>query len=130
MSLRLLISAAGTGTAFGYAQAKARWFPDIALFTGDIHPAEQVTASLFAEQHLLMPESMDESYFPVLEDFLRMHSIDAYIPLIDGEVAQAAALRAALPAKAACNSKKFCEAAMAKSRYAEWFAIDGALAPP
>ena len=48
MSLTLLITAAGTGTGFSYAQAKARWFPEIRLLTGDIYSKEQITASLQA----------------------------------------------------------------------------------
>jgi len=127
--LKLLVTAAGTGTAFGYAQAKARWFPGIALFTGDVNPAERVTASLYAERHLLLPPSTADDYIRALDGVLREWGIDVYIPLIDSEVVQAASLREALPVRLACNSREFCDAATAKSRYGDWLDVGGAVAP-
>lgn len=127
MSLRLLLSAAGTGTAFGYAQAKARGFPDIELWTGDIHPAGHVTASLYAQQHVQLPPSADADYFPFLERLLREQRIDVYLPLIDSEVAGATEHRDSLAARIASNSMAFCQAAIAKSRYGDWLPhVDGA----
>lgn len=125
--MRLLITAAGTGTGFGYAQAKARRFPGITLLTGDIHPAEQVTASLFAERHLILPPTSEEIYFSKLHELLCDWSVDIYIPLIDTEVAQAAIAieRHVLPVTAACNSAGFCQAATAKSSYDQWFNAAG-----
>lgn len=129
MSLRLLITASGTGTGFSYAQAKARWFPEVALLTGDIHPKEQVTASLFAERHLRLPPSTEADYFPVLLSLLREWSVDVYIPLIDAEVVQAATQRATLPVIVACNNSEFCAAASAKSLYGQWLDVPSATAP-
>ncbi|MBS0200383.1 MAG: ATP-grasp domain-containing protein [Proteobacteria bacterium] len=127
--LRVLITASGTGTGFGYAQAKARWFSGITLYTGDTNPSEHVTASLFAEQHFQLPASTASDYFEKLRDLLQEWMIDSYIPLIDNEVVQAAALRETLPARVACNSLEFCEFATAKSRYIEWVDVDGVVAP-
>ncbi|WP_202758966.1 ATP-grasp domain-containing protein [Delftia acidovorans] len=125
---RILITAAGTGTAFGYAQAKARWFPEIALFTGDVNSAEEVTASLYAERHFVLPPSAADDYLHTVEGLLRQWAIDAYIPLIDSEVTQASILRDMLLARIACNGRDFSEAATAKSRYGEWLEVEGATA--
>ncbi|MCX7556239.1 ATP-grasp domain-containing protein [Xanthomonadaceae bacterium JHOS43] len=99
------------------------------LFTGDVNPANEVTASLFSERHLCLPPSAADVYFPVLQGLLREYAIDVYVPLIDAEVAQATALRTTLPTIIACNSQEFCEAAIAKSRYSQWLDIAGIAVP-
>lgn len=129
MSLNLLITAAGTGTGYAYARAQSRWFPQIALFTADTNPAELTSASLFSRQHLMLPSSDSAEYFERLEAMLKAHEVDAYVPLIDREVAEAAARREQLSARVACNSLEFCNAALAKSRYGDWLDVDGVLTP-
>lgn len=129
MSLNLLVTAAGTGTGYAYALAQSRWFPRVMLVTADTNPAELVSASLFSRQHLVLPSSDAADYFDLLESVLKVHAVDVYIPLIDREVAAAAARRGQLSAKVACNDLDFCNAALAKSRYGDWLNVDGALAP-
>jgi predicted ATP-grasp superfamily ATP-dependent carboligase len=129
MNLSVLITAAGTGTGYAYALAQSRWFPQVALFTADTNPAELVSASLFSRQHLVLPGSDSADYFERLESALQAHAIDAYVPLIDSEVAAAAARRGQLSARVACNGVDFCSAALAKSRYDDWLDVDGVLTP-
>ncbi|WP_286784720.1 MULTISPECIES: ATP-grasp domain-containing protein [Pseudomonas] len=116
---KLLLTAAGTGTAYSYALAKAKWFPNIVLFTGDINVAEQVTASVFADEHIVLPRFDENGFLDSVENQIRSNAIDSYIPLIDGEVVLAAEAANRLTVRVASNGLAFCRAAIAKSRYAE-----------
>jgi hypothetical protein len=121
--MRLLLTAAGTGTAFSYAIAAAQR-TDINLITADTNCAQLVTAALFASRHVVLPRSQSPEFAAAVAQVVRDEAVDVYLPLIDAEAAWAA--DAGLPSvRIATNSGEFCRAALAKSRYHEL--TDGSL---
>lgn len=113
----ILMTAAGTGTAFSYAVAIAKNFEDeIALFTADTNPEEFVTSSLFSKKHFQAESIYSKEYLSNIKDILSENKIDLYIPLIDLEVEQSSKdemLREYL----AANEHPFVKNCIEKSNY-------------
>lgn len=93
MTRRVLISAAGAGTAFClFTRLRATWGEKIHLFSADINPAHLVTASVLAERHFQVPIARDPEFLPSLRSLIEAESIDTYIPLLNPEIRQATEL--------------------------------------
>lgn len=112
----VLITAAGTGTAFSYASAIAKNFDNINLYTADINKEEFVTSSLFAKKHLITQSIYSNAFYTDLEQLILKENIDFYIPLIDEEVINAIRYPT-LKKYAAVNHINFCQNCIEKNNY-------------
>lgn len=122
--MKILITAAGTGTAFSYATAIAKNFPETKLFTADTNPKELVTASLYSEEHFQTKNIYEEGFYDELIVILKKMEIDYYIPLIDEEIVKAYS-HPELENKISANCVEFCNNCIEKDRYNKSFAIEG-----
>ena len=113
---KILITSAGTGTAFSYATAIAKNFSDLEIITADINPAQYVTASIYSKKHVVVPSSFDDNYRATLEKIITENQIDYYLPLIDLEIKNAYQSEY-LTTKLVANNSYFCNAAIKKDCY-------------
>lgn len=118
---RLLLTAAGTGTAYAYAMALTQYFGgDAVLFTADTNPASLVSAASLAECHLMLePFSANGAYLEQIRQLIVEHGITHYLPIIDPEIAFAARHRQDFPATVIAPDAAFAAVALRKDRYAE-----------
>lgn len=126
----LLLTAAGTGTAYGYALAFAQFVPHGRLITADTNPAALVSAAGFAAAHVQLPPfSGTGSELDLLRATMRAHGVTHYLPIIDTEIAFAAAAREHLPAEVVAPPVPFIELAVEKHRYPERLGALGIATP-
>jgi carbamoyl-phosphate synthase large subunit len=96
----VLITAAGTGTAYGYALALAQFQPQVRLVTADTNPRSLVSAAGFADAHHQVPAfGADAGFLDHLVTLMRQEGVTHYLPIIDPEIAYAAEHSAGLPAQ-------------------------------
>lgn len=126
--MNILITAAGTGTAFSYAQAISKNFPSVKLFTADTNPEELVTSSIFAENHFQVDSFKSEKYFNKLNELINDFEIDWYLPLIDQEIFLSYE-KINAHEKLASNSLEFCKSSVFKRNYINSFEGIGFLFP-
>lgn len=122
--MKVIITAAGTGTAFSYATATAKNFPEIKLYTADTNPGKLVTSSLYSEKHFQTKSIYDTSYYNDLSEIIEINEIDYYIPLIDEEVINAYS-HSLLKNKILANSLEFCKSCIEKNNYEKSFSLEG-----
>lgn len=92
---KVLIGAAGTGTAFGAITALRRvWSEDVYILAIDTNPRHLVTASLLANHFEQVPAVASMEFPDILAEIIRSHSVDTYMPLLPEEIALAANLKA------------------------------------
>ena len=113
---KILLTTAGTGTAFSYATAIAKNFPDLEVFTADIYAAEFVPTSLFSKRHFVVPFSTDATYESIINEIIEIEGIDFYLPLIDEEI-KLAHQSDLLSPKLVVNNQFFCNACTEKDSY-------------
>lgn len=116
---KILITAAGTGTAFSYVTAIAKNFPELEIITADTNSAEYTTSSLFSKKHFEVLSSASKDYKSKLEEIIRNENIDFYLPLLDIEI-YAAHESDFLKNKLIANNKDFCKACIEKNTYHIW----------
>lgn len=91
----VLVTSAGTGTAFGLIRAmRSHWGDGLRIVAGDIHPAQLVTASLFADVFVRLPPFAQPAYPAALADVLAAERVDHLIAVSDPEICLAATLPA------------------------------------
>jgi carbamoylphosphate synthase large subunit len=83
---RVLISSAGTGNAFAAIKALRKNFKVEKIVTIDINPARLVTASLFSDEHIMVPRLVAPEFLPTIKDIVKRQDISTYVPFIDYEV--------------------------------------------
>jgi hypothetical protein len=131
MPHRVLVTAAGTGTAFGLiTRLRANWGEEVEIVTADINPAHLVTASVLSDHHIEVPPCTDPAFIPVLLQLIEAHGIDTYVPLLNAELRQANALSLMLTG---CDVWSSPEAALlvgSKKAAADWLAGLGINVPP
>lgn len=126
----LLLTAAGTGTAYGYALAFAQCFPSGRLITADTNPVELVSAACFADSHVQVPAfTADETYLGLLSRLIQMHGVSHYLPIIDPEIEFAAMHRRRLRATVLAPDAAFVSMAMDKGNYPQRLGSMGIVAP-
>lgn len=126
----LLLTAAGTGTAYGYALAFAQCFPDGKLITADTNPAELVSAACFADSHVQVPAfTASDNYLQFLTRLIETHSVSHYLPIIDPEIEFAAGHRQRLRVNVVAPDDAFVRLAMDKDRYPQTLGSMGVAAP-
>ncbi len=83
----VLLSSAGTGTAFASALSLRRnWGSNVTIITADSNPRNLVTSSLFCDKHYQVPLNNDLKYKKSLEKILLEENADTYVPFIDHEI--------------------------------------------
>lgn len=88
----MVITAAGTVTAYGLARSlRDRWGSDVTLVGADTGPPELVPAEPLLDDCRRVPASDDPDFPAALDAVLRDHAPVLYVPLIDSEIAAAAA---------------------------------------
>lgn len=131
MPHRVLVTAAGTGTAFGIlTRLRATWGEEVEIVTADINPAHLVTASVLADHHVEVPPCTDAAFVPALLQVIKAHEIGTYVPLLNAELRQAHALSPKLPG---CDVWSSPEAALlvgSKKAAADWLGGLGLRVPP
>jgi hypothetical protein len=126
----LLLTAAGTGTAYGYALAFAQFVPHGRLITADTNPAALVSAAGFAAAHVQLPSfSGTPGDLDLLRATMQGHGVTHYLPIIDTEIALAAAAREYIPAEVIAPPAPFVELAVEKQRYPERLGALGIATP-
>lgn len=125
----LLITAAGTGTAYGYALALAQRGPSVTLVTADTHAACWVSAAIFAQTHLQVPPFDAGGYLDALGEIIGTHGVTHYLPILDSEIQWAARHRDRLAAEVIAPPAPFVDFAVAKDRYPQVLARWGIDAP-
>lgn len=94
-SKRVLIGAAGTGTAFGAIAALRRvWSEHVYIVAMDVNPRHLVTASLLANHFEQVPAVASAQFLDVLAKIIRTHNLNTYMPLLPTEIALVAKLKA------------------------------------
>lgn len=116
---KILITAAGTGTAFSYVTAIAKNFPELAIITADTNSANYTTAALFSKKHFEVASSVSEGYKENIIEIIGSEGIDFYLPLIDTEIDSAHDVYF-LKEKLLANNKNFCRACLEKDKYHIW----------
>lgn len=119
MMKKILITAAGTGTAFSYVTAIAKNFPELEMITADTNAATYTTSSLFAKKHFQIPALAEESFNEKLEKIIDSEGIDFYLPLLDMEIRNAHDSKYFKNILVA-NDRNFCKACIEKDKYHIW----------
>lgn len=115
----LLLTAAGTGTAWAYALTLAQQFPEARLITADTNAAAWCSAAQFAARHVVWPLfEAGEAYLAQLNALIEAEGVTHYLPIIDPEIDFAARHRAAIRASVIAPVTRFTALALAKDRYA------------
>jgi hypothetical protein len=122
--MKILVTAAGTGTAFSYASAIAKSFPEVTLYTADTNPGELVTSALYAEKHFQTKSIYEGEFYTELAKVIEQNKINYYIPLIDEEIVKSSN-HPLLKDKVAANSVLFCNSCIEKDRYSKSFEVEG-----
>lgn len=131
MSHCVLISAAGTGTAFGIVTSLRRtWGEQVRIITADINPAHLATASVFADRHLEVPLSSDENFLPTVRRCIQSEEVDTYVPLLNAEFIHAHALSIDLPSCDIWSSALIAGLVRSKRATSTWLASHGLPVPP
>ncbi|MFP6842490.1 MAG: ATP-grasp domain-containing protein [Acinetobacter sp.] len=125
---RLLLTAAGTGTAFSYATAVAKNFSDLELFTADINSSEYVTASLFSKKHFRVNSIYSSNYNKEIEGIVINNNINFYVPVLDVEFLSAFQSDK-ISSVLVSNSYLFCSKCIEKSNYQVSFGDVGLALP-
>lgn len=115
---KILITAAGTGTAFSYITAIGKNFPELSIVTADTNSSEYITGSLFSEKHIQICSVASENYISELSRIISNESIDFYLPLIDFEIHKA--LSSGFDKIAVTNNYEFCNSCIKKDGYQVW----------
>lgn len=122
--MRLLVTAAGTGTAFSYATAIAKNFSKVKLYSADTSSGDFVTSSLYAEEHFQTRSIYEDDFYNELSRIIEENKINHYIPLIDEETVKAHSF-SFLKARLAANGLEFCEKCIEKNNYDKSFKVEG-----
>lgn len=94
----VLIGGAGTGTAYGIMTAIRRAFSQNVRIVGiDVNPPEMVTASLICDTLVQVPYANSPNFGRCLEGIIEDHKIDAFLPLLPGEIQASVALAQSSP---------------------------------
>lgn len=117
MIRRLLITGAGTGTAFSYAITAAQRHPDVALVTADVNPAALVSAAVFGESHRQLPPIADHGFAQALRQLIENERITHYLPILDPEIRFAVENRGTLAVRVVAPPERFVVFAVDKHRY-------------
>lgn len=126
----LLITAAGTGTAWGYALALAQQFPQARLVTADTNTAAWCSAAQLAARHVTWPPFEEgDAYLAQLNALIDAQAITHYLPIIDPEIDFAARHAAGIRAQVVAPPAAFTSLALAKDRYAATLAAVGIDSP-
>ena len=81
---KLLVSAAGTATAWNIIATVNRKFPeDIIVMACDINPSHLVASSTQVSAYSQVPRIDAPDYYVHMLDLMRRNDIDIYVPLID-----------------------------------------------
>ncbi|NWK80878.1 ATP-grasp domain-containing protein [Acinetobacter sp. SwsAc4] len=125
---KILITAAGTGTAFSYVNSIAKNFPQLEILTADTNVSEHVTSSLFAKKHYVVTDINSNTLLKELEDISVENNISFYLPLIDLEIKKSFSSNI-LSKILVSNSKKFCEDSLEKNNYEKNFNLNNLMFP-
>lgn len=129
-STTLLLTAAGTGTAWGYALSLSQLFPEARLVTADTNDAPWCSAAQLAARHVTWPLFEEgDAYLARLQALIVAEGITHYLPIIDPEIDFAARRRAEIPATVVAPPAQFTALALAKDRYAAALAEVGIDSP-
>jgi len=83
----VLLSSAGTGTAFASVMALRRnWGDSIKTITVDSNPRHLVTSSIIADKFIQVPLNSDIKFKKKLTEIIIEEEVDTYIPFIDHEI--------------------------------------------
>jgi len=83
----ILLSSAGTGTAFASVLALRRnWGTSVMIILADSNPRNLVTSSLFSDKYFQVPLNNDIKFKKGLERIIIEENVDTYIPHIDHEI--------------------------------------------
>lgn len=83
----ILISSAGTGTAFASVLAlRKNWGSSVKIIAVDSNLKNLVTTSLFSDKYFQVPLNSDDKFKSKLEAILIAENVDTYIPHIDHEI--------------------------------------------
>lgn len=94
MKKNILVTAAGTGTAFALlSRLRAVWGNGCKVVATDINPRHLTTSALLADRFIQSPSVRDENFFAFIEDVIRNESIDTYIPILNDEFAIAEGIK-------------------------------------
>ena len=124
----LLITAAGTGTAWGYIRAVRKHYPALRLITADSNPKHLVAGSCLADMHAVFPLFEPSTYGSVIREAIDRLGITHYLPVIDPEIVFATA-QDDLPCTVLAPDAKFCRMASEKSMYPRRFTSDSLCFP-
>lgn len=117
----LLITSAGTGTAYAYVLAVRKYFPALRVITADTNPRNLVAGSCLADRHVVLPSFDPNSYGEHIAKVLAQHGVTHYLPIIDPEILFATEWHEPICTVMAPDVK-FCRNACEKSLYAKHFA--------
>lgn len=82
----ILITAAGTGTAYAYVFAIRKHFPSVRVVTADTNPAHLVGGSCLADRHVVLPRFDPRTYGEHIEVIIAEERVTHYLPIIDPEI--------------------------------------------
>lgn len=115
----LLLTAAGTGTAWAYALTLSQQFPEARLITADTNPAAWCSAAQLSHHHVAWPLfEAGETYVTQLNALIDAEAVTHYLPIIDPEIDFAAHHRDEIRAAVIAPPAHFTALALAKDRYA------------
>jgi hypothetical protein len=90
----MLITAVGTGTAFGVVKSvRETWGSGVTVIGADINPCHLVAASAVCDAFEQLPPIFNRSFGSYLHATLNRHRIDTYFPILDLEHVIAARMR-------------------------------------
>lgn len=82
--INVLVTAAGTGTAFSYiTRLKKNWFDNVKVHVCDINSKDLVTSSLFADTYSIVPLATDDGYMDALLSIIKYHGVDVIMPILN-----------------------------------------------
>lgn len=120
----LLITAAGTGTAYAYVLAVRKHFPALRLITADTNPAHLVAGSCLADKHVVLPLFDPGIYTDTISNVITLYDVTHYLPIIDPEILFASAWEHP-PCTVMTPDAEFCRNASNKSNYQRNFVGTG-----
>lgn len=130
MKKHILISAAGTGTAFTIAsRLRAVWGDECKIVAMDTNPRHLVTSALLADRFIQSPPVRDESFLGFVEYIVGEESISTYIPILNDEFVVAQALKNRFASVDVWTSSIASELARDKKMASAWLRSQGLPVP-
>lgn len=130
MKKNVLITAAGTGTAFAIiSRLRSTWGNNCRIVAMDTNCRHLTTSALLADRFIQSPPVKKQSFIEFVEDVISEESISTYIPILNDEFSIATTLKHKFPSVDVWVNPFAASLAIDKRKSSAWLALQGLPTP-